>query len=121
MSFLEPSDTVGEWSLRISIAAIFLFASVNKVTAPENGQIFEALLGVSSPVLVFGTGLALIISSVMLLSGFGKRIAAGFATLFLAVSFFSGLIAGGPMFTVGPAIWKDAGLLAGSLALFYWE
>jgi hypothetical protein len=67
MSWLQPKDDVGEWSLRLSIAAVFLFASVNKVTAPENGQIFEALLGVGSPALVFGTGLALIISSLMLI------------------------------------------------------
>jgi uncharacterized membrane protein YphA (DoxX/SURF4 family) len=82
---------------------------------------FQSLLGFGTPAFTIGVAVVLVAVSLMLLSGWQQRVAAGFLTVFFAVSIISGLIAGGPMFSVGPAIWKDFGLLGASIAVFYFE
>lgn len=119
---LEPNKEVASWTLRVGLVVTLLYSVVTKFIATEQVTgMFNTLLGFGTPGFTIGVGVVLILASIMLLTRWQDRLAAGFLTVFFAVSIISGWIAGGPMFSAGPAIWKDFGLLGASLALFYWE
>lgn len=119
---LEPNKQVSGWALRIGLAVTMLYSVVTKLMATEQVTgMFRNLLGFGTPAMTIGVAVLLVAVSLMLISGWQQRLAAGFLSVFFVVSLVTGLIAGGPMFTVGPAIWKDMGLLGASIALFYFE
>ncbi len=119
---LEPNNTVARWALSVGLALTLLVSVIKKFVATETVTgLFGTLLGVSSPTLTLVVAVVLAIAAVMTVIDWQRRIAAGFLSLFFAVTLVSGVVAGGPLFTAGPAIWKDFGLLGASLALFYYE
>lgn len=119
---LEPNKTISGWTLRVGLVVTLLYSVVTKFLATGNvAKMMNKLLGFGSPGVVYAVAVILVAASLMLLARWQERLAAGFLSLYFIVTLVSGLVAGGPMFSVGPAIWKDFGLLGASLAVFYDE
>lgn len=119
---LEPSNTSARWALSVGLLLTLLISAVKKFVATDTvTSLFGNLLGFSAPALTIVVAVILLIAGIMIVVDWQRRIAAGFLSLFFLVTIISGVIAGGPLFTAGPAIWKDFALLGASLALFYME
>ncbi len=115
----EGNEDKANLFLRIGVALTLLwsvktkFGATNQVT-----NMMDALgLGFMSSGLVIALGILLAIVSIMLIVGWQVRTAGLILTVFFAVSMLAGMFAGDSLFSVGPAIWKDFGLLGGAIAL----
>ena len=104
------------WALRLGLAAVLLWSVKTKFTTPDkvSGMMGALGLGFANNLFVILLGTVLTITAIWLILGYKVKYPAIFLSLFFSVTIVLGLLNG---FTVGPALWKDFGLLGASLAL----
>ncbi len=109
---------MGNFFLRWGMALTLLFSVRTKFAATGRvaGMMDKLGLGFMSPTGVQVLGVVLAVSAILLLVGKWTRANGVFLTLFFLVTVIAGI---GTGFGVGPALWKDLGLLGAALALAY--
>jgi len=107
-------------SLRFGLAIVLLWSVKTKFTTPDKvAEMMKALgLSFASNGLVLVLGVVLAVIALSFIFNYKVKQTAWVLSAFLAVTIILGLPNG---FTVGPALWKDFGLLGASLALAFSE
>lgn len=122
MQWFKKDDTKADWFLRVGLAIVLLFSAVTKFTATEQvSGLFGQLIGIESAGFTIFMAVVLSVLALLLLFDTWTQPVGTLLSVFFAVAIISGLVAGGPTFSVGPAIWKDFGLLGASLAVAFLE
>lgn len=112
----ESRAKYGKLFLRVGLALTVLWSVKTKLTTPDKVAGMMGALGLSfaSAGLVIALGVVLAVVAVWLISGYQVKYPAAFLAAFFIGTVVLGALKG---FTVGPAIWKDIGLLGASMAL----
>ena len=105
-------------SLRIGLALVLLWSVKTKFSTPDKVSGMMNALGLSfaSSGLVLVLAVVLAILAVSLIFNYKVKHSAWILSAFFAVTVILGIPNG---FTVGPALWKDIGLLGASLSLAF--
>lgn len=107
-------------SLRWGLALVILWSVWVKFTGPDKvvGMMKALGVGFASVGFVYVLGVILLILALSLIFNYKANWSGWALTAFFAVTVILGLTNG---FSVGPALWKDIGLLGASLAIAFKE
>ena len=118
MQALHGKEPLGPLALRIGLALSLLWSVLTKFTKTEKVVKMLGALGLdfaANDTFVILMGVFLLTMSVLLIVGKYLHIVGILMTVFFLFSLIAGATAGDADFSVGPAIWKDFGLLGASL------
>lgn len=118
MQALHNKEPLGPLALRLGLALSLLWSVLTKFTKTEMVAKMLGALGLnfaSNDTFVVLMGVFLLVLAVLLIIGKYLHIVGILLTVFFLFTVIAGATAGDAAFSVGPAIWKDFGLLGASL------
>jgi uncharacterized membrane protein YphA (DoxX/SURF4 family) len=118
MQALHDKQPLGPLALRFGLALSLLWSVLTKFTKTEAVAKMLGALGLdfaANDTFVILMGVFLLVISILLIVGKYLHIVGILMTVFFLFSIIAGATAGEAAFSVGPAIWKDLGLLGASL------
>ena len=126
MEWFSTDNKKASLFVRVGLALTLLLSALTKFTATEQVTgMFDTLLGFGSAGFTIFMGVVVTVLALLLLFDVWPQPTGTALSVFFAVSIISGFIAsvqaGNAPFGVGPAIWKDFGLLGASLAVAFQE
>ena len=118
MQALHDKQPLGPLALRFGLALSLLWSVLTKFTKTEMVAGMLKALGLdfaANESFVILMGVFLLVLSVLLIIGKYLHIVGLLLTVFFLFSIVAGAVAGDAPFSVGPAIWKDLGLIGAAL------
>ncbi|MFB6212422.1 MAG: DoxX family protein [Candidatus Magasanikbacteria bacterium] len=122
MDFLKNNAGLGPVFLRWGLALTLLASVRTKFMMTDKVVGMMKKLGLNflaNPTIIQVLGVVLALVSVALILNWQPRAMGVFLSVFFVVSLLAGIFAGKAPFSVGPAIWKDFGLLGAALYLAF--
>ena len=118
MQALHNNAPLGPLALRLGLALSLLWSVLTKFTKTEKVAGMLGKLGLdfaANDTFVIIMGIFLLILAVLLIVNKYLHVVGLLLTVFFLFTIVAGATAGDAPFSVGPAIWKDIGLLGASL------